>query len=271
MICEECGNEHDGSYGSGRFCSNHCRHVFIGKQAKNRSITRPRKHHIGNWKCCHCGLVFNTRRLLTEHKHNEHPHPKGHPWNKGLTKETSELVKKQSETFSRKIAAGEITPSMKGKHWSEEDKKRISEQRKQYLKLHPEKVPYVLNHSSKESFPEQFFRKAFTNEGFPKFTQDKYVNGYFLDFAFEGLYKYIEVDGEQHYLDKKIVEHDIIRQKNLSSTEWKCVCRIRWARFQKLSNECKHRFIMGLKSKLMGKENEKLFQTPLYRHGVNVV
>ena len=33
-ICENCGNEHDGSYGSGRFCSNHCRHVSIGKQTK---------------------------------------------------------------------------------------------------------------------------------------------------------------------------------------------------------------------------------------------
>ena len=32
-ICENCGNEHDGSYGSGRFCSAHCRRVWIGKQA----------------------------------------------------------------------------------------------------------------------------------------------------------------------------------------------------------------------------------------------
>jgi hypothetical protein len=23
--CEYCGKEHDGSYGSGRFCSNHCK------------------------------------------------------------------------------------------------------------------------------------------------------------------------------------------------------------------------------------------------------
>jgi very-short-patch-repair endonuclease len=190
---------------------------------------------------------------MTEHKHNEHPHPKWQPWNKGLTKETSELVKKQSETLNRRIASGEIKPSFLGRHWSEEHKKHLSEIRKQYLKLHPEKVPYVLNHSSKESFPERFFREAFTNEGFPKFTQDKYVNGYFLDFAFEGLNKYIEVDGEQHYLDKKIVEHDIIRQNNLANTKWQCVCRIRWSKFQKLSNEYKHRFLLGLKSKLIGK------------------
>ena len=251
MNCENCGNEHDGSYGSGRFCSKHCRCSYIAKQVKNRCVPRPHKRaNPVAWKCCHCGLVFDRRRLLTEHKHKAHPHPKGQAWNRGLTKETCEAIRRRSETIAKRISSGEIKPSRLGKHWSDADKKRISEQRKQYLKLHPEKVPYVLNHSSKESFPEQFFRKAFTNEGFPKFTQDKYVNGYFLDFAFDGLYKYIEVDGEQHYLDKKIVEHDILRQKNLSITEWKCVCRIRWSKFQKLSDEYKHRFILGLKNKL---------------------
>jgi len=30
--CEECGKEHDGSYGSGRFCSSHCRRVYSGKR-----------------------------------------------------------------------------------------------------------------------------------------------------------------------------------------------------------------------------------------------
>ena len=33
-ICENCGNEHDGSYGSGRFCSDHCRRSFNGKKRK---------------------------------------------------------------------------------------------------------------------------------------------------------------------------------------------------------------------------------------------
>lgn len=120
------------------------------------------------------------------------------------------------------------------------------------MKEHPDKVPYVLNHSSKESFPERFFRNAFLNEGFPSFVQDKYVQGYFLDFAFEGLRKYVEVDGEQHYLDQRIVEHDMVRQRNLDKTEWKCVCRIRWAKFQKLTNECKHKFLLGLKAKVLG-------------------
>ena len=72
-----------------------------------------------------------------------------------------------------------------------------------------------------------------------------------MDFAFEGLNKYIEVDGEQHYLDPKIVKHDKIRQENLDKTEWKCICRIRWSKFQKLTDEQKHKFIEGLRQKLV--------------------
>ena len=165
MKCENCGNEHDGSYGSGRFCSEHCRRVYIGKKSIATRIlngtfsspflneaNRPKHSPYGTWKCCYCGLVFDTRKLLAEHKHNEHPHPKCQAWNKGLTKETSDAMRRRSETIAKRMASGEIKPSRLGKHWYEEDKKRISEQRKQYLKLHPDKVPYVLNHSSKKSF-----------------------------------------------------------------------------------------------------------------------
>ena len=42
MICENCNNEHDGSYGSGRFCSKGCAKRFSskkGKDNKNRKIS----------------------------------------------------------------------------------------------------------------------------------------------------------------------------------------------------------------------------------------
>ena len=76
--CENpgCPNEHDGSYGSGRFCSEHCRRVYIGKHSFDTKITngtyrtpfsytgtnpRPRAKH-GTWKCVECDLIFDTRR-----------------------------------------------------------------------------------------------------------------------------------------------------------------------------------------------------------------
>lgn len=80
-------------------------------------------------------------------------------WNKGLTKETDERVKKQGRTFHNRYVNGEINRSS-SKH-SEETKRKISEIRKKFLLEHPDKVPYKLNHSSKQSYPEKFFENFF--------------------------------------------------------------------------------------------------------------
>lgn len=259
----DCTNEHDGSYGSGRFCCKKCKdHLAALNSAKTAKKNGTRKCNFnspnskykrkpyGTWKCERCNLIFETRAQLFEHNHQVHPIEKGSSWNKGLTKETDERVAKYCQTTRDRLDAGIIQPSMKGKHLSEEHKNKTSASMKKFFKEHPDRVPYVLNHSSKESYPEKYFKSAFLAENFPVFIQDKYVNGYFLDFAFDKLKLYIEVDGEQHYTDKKIVQHDLVRTANLNKTEWKCICRIRWSKFQRLTVEQKHKFILGLKNKL---------------------
>ena len=89
MICENCGNEHDGSYGSGRFCSKKCRMSFIAKRVKNRicnfNVHKP-KSPYGTWKCERCNLIFETRAELFKHNHEVHPIQKGSSWNKVLLK-----------------------------------------------------------------------------------------------------------------------------------------------------------------------------------------
>ena len=35
MICENCGKEHDGAYGSGRFCCSKCARSFSTKNDDN--------------------------------------------------------------------------------------------------------------------------------------------------------------------------------------------------------------------------------------------
>ena len=92
MKCENCGNEHDGLYGSGRFCSEHCRRSFCGKKrthfpTKDELKTRNgfiKERKTGGWQCKDCDIWFDTRRELVEHRHLVHPIPKGQPWNKGL-------------------------------------------------------------------------------------------------------------------------------------------------------------------------------------------
>lgn len=46
MICENCGKEHDGSYGSGRFCSKECAHSFSSKNTTGQ---------LKEAKCIDCG------------------------------------------------------------------------------------------------------------------------------------------------------------------------------------------------------------------------
>ena len=80
-----CINEHDGSYGSGRFCSKSCYKSYVGiqsgKSKKNRKHTNPIKRlkdraPYGTWKCKRCNLVFETRRQLEAHNHEVHQyHP----------------------------------------------------------------------------------------------------------------------------------------------------------------------------------------------------
>lgn len=106
MICEYCGNEHDGLYGSGRFCSYECRQKFASKKGfekrvansalKNRvrcecefckeqfnSKTELKRHKClkkpvpkttakNDWECPFCHKLIETRRKLTEHKKTEH-------------------------------------------------------------------------------------------------------------------------------------------------------------------------------------------------------
>ena len=90
MICENCGKEHDGNYGSGRFCSKECARAFsskntigqfkeakcidcgkliyIGKRASNKKCRceECNKQHINKRiiennfkKCSICGQLYN--------------------------------------------------------------------------------------------------------------------------------------------------------------------------------------------------------------------
>lgn len=127
---------------------------------------------------------------------------------------------------------------------SEETKNKISKSRTKYLKEHPEQVPYLLNHSSKgPSYPETYFDKIFEE----KFKYEKYfqVSLYHIDFAIIDKKIAIEVDGDQHYLDMKIVESDIRKDKYLTDNNWDII-RIRWSSYKKMNRTEKEKYIIEL-------------------------
>jgi very-short-patch-repair endonuclease len=129
---------------------------------------------------------------------------------------------------------------------SEETKSKISEIRKKYLQENPDKVPYKLNHSSKESYPEKYFTELFKKEEI-EVVKSFYIGLYELDFCIPDKKIDIEIDGSQHYYDEKIVESDKRRNKFLEDDGWDII-RINWSEYQKFSFDDKKDYIYKLKS-----------------------
>lgn len=209
--------------------------------------------------CKFCGKECKNKNSLVQHelrcKDNpnrkdfvhENFNTKGHPsWKRGLTKETDERILKQALSVKEFYKTHDGT--FKGKKHKEESKLKISIARKQYLSENPDKVPYLINHSSNESYPERYFKEVFANEGLP-LEYHKQVSKYELDFYNEEFKLDVEIDGEQHYLDKRISNSDIDRDEYMKNLGWK-VYRIRWSDYKKLSKEEKDKIIQQIRELL---------------------
>ena len=61
MKCEKCGQEHDGSYGSGRFCSAHCARSFSTSAKREEINTKVSKTLRKNFKEQH-GLTKKEKK-----------------------------------------------------------------------------------------------------------------------------------------------------------------------------------------------------------------
>ena len=153
-ICKNCGCEHDGSYGSGIFCSKHCRYVYIGKQKKKHicnwpSVTKKNLNQNINEEdrtCQFCGKILKSKIALIAHKvrckqnpNKKHWHTrKGknvwkdyQSWNKGLSKETDQRLLKTSNTYKKNFKTGKIKNI--GHTHTKETKEYLSQLRVNYL------------------------------------------------------------------------------------------------------------------------------------------
>jgi hypothetical protein len=75
-VREKCGNEHDGNYGSGRFCSKNCARSFASNSrtaeikekcviaGKDNLIKGHNRHNNPNneKKCSDCGKIFYNKK-----------------------------------------------------------------------------------------------------------------------------------------------------------------------------------------------------------------
>lgn len=215
--------------------------------------------NLYDYICKYCGKECKNANSLRNHERlcksnpNRQESPfvkynktKGDVWNKGLTKETNDSLRRAGETLKKHWE--KFGNPNKGKPMSDEQKKKISISRSKFLKENPDKIPYLLNHSSKISYPEQYFIELFSLENID-LQYHKQIGLYQLDFYNEAKKLYLEIDGEQHYQERSI-ERDEKRTRNLFSKGWKLIMRIRWAEWKTYSEIEKKKVIEIIKDSL---------------------
>jgi len=177
-------------------------------------------------------------------------HDEGHTWREitekfGVGKASiAKAAKRGDFTSMGRSAATKLSRIRKPLVLSQETKDKISNARKKFLQENPDKVPYLLNHYSKRlSYAEKYFQEAMEGSSF---SHKHRIANYELDLADIERKIDLEIDGDQHFLDPRIVEHDKKRNLFLSELGWS-VIRIKWSAFQRLTKEEKEYIIGAIK------------------------
>jgi len=217
--------------------------------------------------CRHCGREAKTRASNTAHECRCHsnPDPKIQqriesnrnrqitaPKKRGGFTLKNQYVKAREEGREWKISEEtreKIREANRRRRHSKETRAKISASRKAFLQENPHMVPYRLNHYSKgESYAEMYFRGVLESSGV-SFKQEHQVGLYSLDFAVLDRMIDLEIDGDQHHLDPRIVESDRKRNEHLQGLGWN-VIRVRWSSYQALSEAERKAFCEDLIKKL---------------------
>jgi len=201
--------------------------VCDGKAKNSNRVKEKWKQPNGKYKCPDCNKEFSKKgigshvwRMHTKEGQKFNP-KKGdkQAWNKGLTKETDERVKRYATACHEGYKSGRNKPSFKGKKHPQETKDRISKSRIEYLKKHPDKIPYRLNHSSKMSYPEKRFMESLEENNIVGWVYKYQVGLYEYDFAFPEIKLDVEIDGGTH-LQEKVKKIDQRRDAWSRSRGW---------------------------------------------------
>lgn len=146
------------------------------------------------WKCKDCDLCFETKRKLYIHRHEEH---------KILMRDRSSICTYCGLKYEGKKREHERICEVKshGPHkWTKEEKQKISEQRKKYLKTHPDEHPWKRNSKFKSEPCEHLKSLLKTKYSFEEeYTDERWNKNYSLDIAFLKKKLAIEINGNQHY------------------------------------------------------------------------
>lgn len=217
FICKYCNQEFETKQKLGGHVSRCKSNPNYEKNLQQLAAARTHiKYNIIDYTCQYCGKHINNKGCLVIHEKAcaQNPnrekcinrignggHLNGHnAWNKGLTKDTSEIIKNRSVLLKEKYENGELTPAFLNKHHTEETKQIISEKRKLWLLEHKDEHVWKRNEKFISKPCENL--KSFLKENGIKFIEEyepfNDVN-YCVDIAFPDKKIAIEVNGNQHY------------------------------------------------------------------------
>jgi very-short-patch-repair endonuclease len=196
--CRICGKEFEKRYAYIGHCSVHNRNESYKLNRKKLGSEENNKNNIKIKKCKYCNKEFESGLQLGGHQ----------TWCK-LNENADDLKMK-----IKKISSG--------RKLTEEHKDKISKARKKYLDENPGKIPYLLNHSSNESYPEKIFREALEKTLISDWKYNYPVKRYSLDFAFITRKIDVEIDGSTHNLEEIMIK-DKLRDETLNFLGWKVI------------------------------------------------
>jgi very-short-patch-repair endonuclease len=188
MICRRCEKEHNGSFGSGVFCSRACANSRTWTAEINQKRREKALGTVSKFK----GVKGLPSRICTE--------------------ERKEKLR-NSWTDERRA---EHTLKYKGvQKRSQESKEKMSRLKKEFYLTHPEKHP-----NRKCAGKKSYWQNVLYNElktYFPSLQQEYKVNNFFLDIALPEIKINIEYDGVRWHNAEK----DKARDEILIEQGWK--------------------------------------------------
>lgn len=184
------------------------------------------------WPCPFCDLTFESRRKFLSHKKAMHKSMRISPKKIVVNANCQYCGKfyKYKNAFTLHELhcpnnPNRIKPAVHA--YTDAERRHLSQRAKDGYatgKYHG----WMNCHSSKMSYPEEFFAKIISNE----FDDKNYIYNllffqYRLDFAWPNKKRCIEIDGSQHERNAAQKESDIRKDAKLADNGWK-VLRIRW-------------------------------------------
>ena len=190
-ICENCGNEHKGNYGSGRFCSNKCARGFSTKNKRsliNDKVSKKLSKEDNISKICpNCQDIFTTKNKIK----------------KFCSKSCSISFTNREKWKNKKYRTNMVNFAIERHKNNDEN---FGWQSRNKLTL---SYPEILARDKLKELKIYFIREL-------------RINKYFIDFALPDLKIAIEIDGQQHKL-KERKKSDIKKDAFLNSRGWKVI------------------------------------------------